>query len=217
MRRRRKGSGGGASKAPPADPLGKQRVAEGQQGQGCCGLSCCTRLVAVALAASLCYAPHLRNGFAFDDLSAIRNNLDLRPDTPLSQLWSNDFWGTALASNRSNKSFRPLTVLSFRLNFAVHGLVRKRARCRRGDPVLPPRSRPLGAVCFHRHTYTGCAVCPRWYPGADGVPHRQPAPTCVRLTAGLQHQRTPQPLPQRRCRRGVRAKPRESTRGWRWR
>ncbi len=35
-------------------------------------------------------------GFAFDDMSAIRDNRDLRPRTPLSQLFLNDFWGQGM-------------------------------------------------------------------------------------------------------------------------
>lgn len=35
-------------------------------------------------------------GFAFDDMSAIRDNRDLRPQTPLSQLFLNDFWGQGM-------------------------------------------------------------------------------------------------------------------------
>ena len=34
---------------------------------------------------------------------------------PLAALWTNDFWGQALRSPMSHKSYRPLTVLSFRL------------------------------------------------------------------------------------------------------
>lgn len=39
---------------------------------------------------------------------------DLRPTTPLSNIWFNDFWGSNLRSNSSHKSYRPLTVLTFR-------------------------------------------------------------------------------------------------------
>lgn len=53
---------------------------------------------------------------------AIEENMDLRPETPLSRLMEHDFWGVPLRSNMSNKSFRPLTVLSFRINYAVHQL-----------------------------------------------------------------------------------------------
>lgn len=39
---------------------------------------------------------------------------DLQADTPLGDLWHHDFWGSRLSSNTSHKSYRPLTVLTFR-------------------------------------------------------------------------------------------------------
>ncbi|KAI8772946.1 protein O-mannosyl-transferase TMTC3, partial [Biomphalaria glabrata] len=35
-------------------------------------------------------------GFVFDDMSAIVENKDLRPNTPFSDLFLNDFWGTPM-------------------------------------------------------------------------------------------------------------------------
>ncbi|GFU34005.1 protein O-mannosyl-transferase TMTC3 [Trichonephila clavipes] len=58
----------------------------------------------------------------FDDLAAVRDNRDLRAHSPLVNLLRNDFWGTPLHKEKSHKSYRPLTVLSFRLNYAVHEL-----------------------------------------------------------------------------------------------
>ena len=52
----------------------------------------------------------------------IRDNPDVQKDAPLSQLFSDDFWGKPMSSNVSHKSYRPLTVLTFRLNYALHGL-----------------------------------------------------------------------------------------------
>lgn len=43
----------------------------------------------------------------------------MRPDTALTQLLTNDFWGTPIRHSGSHKSYRPLCVLSFRLNYAV--------------------------------------------------------------------------------------------------
>lgn len=60
-------------------------------------------------------------GFYFDDNSAILNNKDIRSDVPLSQLFSNDFWGTRLLSNASHKSYRPLTVITYRWNRMLCG------------------------------------------------------------------------------------------------
>uniref|UniRef100_A0A8C5G508 Protein O-mannosyl-transferase TMTC3 n=1 Tax=Gouania willdenowi TaxID=441366 RepID=A0A8C5G508_GOUWI len=64
-----------------------------------------------------CYWNSLSCGFVFDDVSAILDNKDLRPSTSLHNLFRNDFWGTPMAEERSHKSYRPLTVLTFRLNY----------------------------------------------------------------------------------------------------
>ncbi|KAI9547532.1 Protein O-mannosyl-transferase tmtc3 [Dissostichus eleginoides] len=64
-----------------------------------------------------CYWNSLSCGFVFDDVSAILDNKDLRPSTPIRNLFQNDFWGTPMSEERSHKSYRPLTVLTFRLNY----------------------------------------------------------------------------------------------------
>ncbi|GBM33589.1 hypothetical protein AVEN_181834-1 [Araneus ventricosus] len=46
--------------------------------------------------ACLCYRGALECGFVFDDVSAIRENRDLRPSSPWSNLLFNDFWGTPM-------------------------------------------------------------------------------------------------------------------------
>ncbi|KAL9854162.1 LOW QUALITY PROTEIN: protein O-mannosyl-transferase TMTC3 [Geothlypis trichas] len=63
-----------------------------------------------------CYWNSLFCG-CFDDVSAILDNKDLHPSTPLRNLFQNDFWGTPMSEERSHKSYRPLTVLTFRLNY----------------------------------------------------------------------------------------------------
>lgn len=63
------------------------------------------------------YSNSLSCGFAFDDISAIRDNKDIRPSTPILQIFANDFWGTPIRKEHSHKSYRPLTVLTFRLNY----------------------------------------------------------------------------------------------------
>ena len=45
-----------------------------------------------------------------------------RSNSPLSEVFRNDFWGMPLSDPESHKSYRPLTVLSFRLNRQLHGL-----------------------------------------------------------------------------------------------
>jgi len=49
-------------------------------------------------------------------------NPDLLPTTPLWNLFVNDFWGTPLRHSGSHKSYRPLCVLTFRLNYLLSGL-----------------------------------------------------------------------------------------------
>lgn len=61
-------------------------------------------------------------GFAFDDMSAIKDNKDLRSFTPLSNLFLNDFWGTPMHKEKSHKSYRPLCVLTFRWNYFFNEL-----------------------------------------------------------------------------------------------
>lgn len=53
---------------------------------------------------------------------AIKTNQDLLPETPWTNILYDDFWGTVLTHSGSHKSFRPLCTLSFRLNYALHGL-----------------------------------------------------------------------------------------------
>ena len=48
------------------------------------------------LLVAVCYYNSLPCGFVFDDMSAIRDNKDLRPETPLVNLFWNDFWGTPM-------------------------------------------------------------------------------------------------------------------------
>ena len=69
----------------------------------------------------LCYWNSLLCGFVFDDVSAVRDNRDLRPSAPLLDLFLHDFWGTPMDREQSHKSYRPLTVLTFRANAAAHG------------------------------------------------------------------------------------------------
>lgn len=50
-----------------------------------------------------CYWNSLSCGFVFDDVSAILDNKDLRPNTPLRNLFLNDFWGTPMAEVSSGR------------------------------------------------------------------------------------------------------------------
>ncbi|XP_054711432.1 protein O-mannosyl-transferase Tmtc3-like [Uloborus diversus] len=78
--------------------------------------------VIVVTAAGICYRNALNCGFVFDDMSAIRDNQDLRPTTPFLNLLQNDFWGTPIQKEQSHKSYRPLCVLTYRINYYFHKL-----------------------------------------------------------------------------------------------
>ncbi|KAJ6221197.1 hypothetical protein RDWZM_007009 [Blomia tropicalis] len=54
--------------------------------------------------------------------SAMEQEGDLKTSTPWYRLFCNDFWGTPIRSTNSHGSYRPLTVLSFRLNYNLNGL-----------------------------------------------------------------------------------------------
>lgn len=52
---------------------------------------------------------------------AILSNQDVNSNNAFYDLWKNDFWGTPLASSNSHGSYRPLCVLTFRLNHWLFG------------------------------------------------------------------------------------------------
>lgn len=67
----------------------------------------------IIIVLSLCCLNSYNGGFVFDDSEAIVNNKDVK-DSPLKDVFENDFWGAKLSRNDSHKSYRPLTILSFR-------------------------------------------------------------------------------------------------------
>ncbi|XP_057663006.1 protein O-mannosyl-transferase TMTC2-like [Diorhabda carinulata] len=71
--------------------------------------------------AFLLYYNTLDAGFVYDDRRAILSNPDLLSKTPWSRLLENDFWGTPLSDSGSHGSYRPLCVLTFRINYALGG------------------------------------------------------------------------------------------------
>ncbi|XP_050529637.1 protein O-mannosyl-transferase Tmtc3 [Daktulosphaira vitifoliae] len=76
----------------------------------------------IFLTCIVCYYNSLYCDFVFDDISAIKDNRDLKPQTPIWNLFYNDFWGTPMHKEQSHKSYRPLTVLTFRWNYMIHQL-----------------------------------------------------------------------------------------------
>ena len=78
--------------------------------------------VLVAGLALVCFVNSCWGAFVFDDSEAILNNKDVDPTaTSTSQVFAHDFWGTNISLETSHKSYRPLTVLTFRLSFWLAG------------------------------------------------------------------------------------------------
>ena len=70
----------------------------------------------------LIYLNTLECGIVYDDEPAIKKNKDLRQEAPWSGLLYHDFWGGKITSKSSHKSYRPLCVATFRLNYMLHEL-----------------------------------------------------------------------------------------------
>eukprot|EP00927_Polykrikos_kofoidii_P070802 TRINITY_DN67186_c0_g1_i1.p1 TRINITY_DN67186_c0_g1~~TRINITY_DN67186_c0_g1_i1.p1 ORF type:complete len:706 (-),score=96.84 TRINITY_DN67186_c0_g1_i1:396-2513(-) len=82
------------------------------------------------LCAILLYGPCVTySEWYIDELFAVLRNEDARGETPLRTVFQNDFWGNPLRGGKgswTHKSYRPLSVLSFAVQFAFleHGLFR---------------------------------------------------------------------------------------------
>ncbi|XP_033078425.1 protein O-mannosyl-transferase TMTC1 isoform X2 [Trachypithecus francoisi] len=88
-----------------------------------CGLAPAGAAALLAGASCLCYGRSLQGEFVHDDVWAIVNNPDVRPGAPLRwSIFTNDFWGKGMAENTSHKSYRPLCVLTFKLNIFLTGM-----------------------------------------------------------------------------------------------
>ena len=74
----------------------------------------------VLVIAMLLYCFTLRAGWAIDDKKAILNNPDIVGQQPA--ILSNDYWGMPMSSPKSHKSYRPITILSFKLDHSLVGL-----------------------------------------------------------------------------------------------
>ncbi|XP_005570529.2 protein O-mannosyl-transferase TMTC1 isoform X2 [Macaca fascicularis] len=99
---------------------GGDRAPSRRQG---CGLAPAGAAALLAGASCLCYGRSLQGEFVHDDVWAIVNNPDVRPGAPLRwSIFTNDFWGKGMAENTSHKSYRPLCVLTFKLNIFLTGM-----------------------------------------------------------------------------------------------
>ncbi|XP_042366875.1 protein O-mannosyl-transferase TMTC1 [Plectropomus leopardus] len=81
------------------------------------------RYTVLAALCALCYSNSLRGELVHDDVWAIINNPDVRAGSSLRNIFSNDFWGKRMADNTSHKSYRPLCILTFKLNILLGGMM----------------------------------------------------------------------------------------------
>ena len=83
-------------------------------GVGLVGISVAVFTLAVGL-----HLNTLDHEFVFDDARGVVTNKDVLQQNPIADVWKDDFWGKPMSRFQSHKSYRPLTVLSFRANHAV--------------------------------------------------------------------------------------------------
>ncbi|XP_051817069.1 protein O-mannosyl-transferase TMTC1 isoform X2 [Antechinus flavipes] len=100
----------------------RHRTLSGQRQRSYC-LAPGEAAVLLTTVCCLCYGNSLRGEFVHDDVWAIVNNPDVRTATPLSWgIFANDFWGKGMAENTSHKSYRPLCILTFKINVYLAGM-----------------------------------------------------------------------------------------------
>jgi tetratricopeptide (TPR) repeat protein len=102
------------------------------------------------------YYNSLYGDFCFDDHLAIANNGDSNGDHPFFDMWKNDFWGQDITKEDSHKSYRPLTVLTFRINYLIHRWMGLEER--QGDKASPSLLASFHLVNNFLHTAVSCAV-----------------------------------------------------------
>ncbi|XP_069696733.1 protein O-mannosyl-transferase Tmtc1-like [Periplaneta americana] len=103
----------GPCKAPLASRSSRSKSGQSGGGNG--------RVYSVVGVVALgCYLNGLTGDFVHDDIPAVTQNKDVLGLSPVSQLFRNDFWGTAMSDLGSHKSYRPLTTLTFRSVRELH-------------------------------------------------------------------------------------------------
>ena len=113
MRQRR---GAAVSEEPDASENPSSRTAKPHEQSGFGGAKPSNRLafVLVPFVGACCCLNTLYGSIVWDDRAAVMMNKDVRAEAPLADLFVHDFWGTHIGHRESHKSYRPLTVLTFR-------------------------------------------------------------------------------------------------------
>ncbi|MCG3129030.1 MAG: Beta-barrel assembly-enhancing protease [Phycisphaerae bacterium] len=79
------------------------------------------------LLGGVCYLTSLGNQYAYDDTSIVLENPRVRAIADVRAIWLSDWWQPQTARGRISERFRdrlyrPLTMFSFALNYAIHGM-----------------------------------------------------------------------------------------------
>lgn len=61
----------------------------------------------------------LRGKFVYDDAGSVAKNVVVNGQVPWADAFTRDFWGTPMSEPASHKSFRPITTLTFKLNWLL--------------------------------------------------------------------------------------------------
>ncbi|KAL7574938.1 hypothetical protein ACA910_010762 [Epithemia clementina (nom. ined.)] len=99
----------------------------------------------VALASILVYWDEkaLHGEFVYDDDGSIRANPVVNGKAPWTDAFRRDFWGTPMTNIQSHKSFRPITTLSFKLNWILF------PPANQDKNLVPGADRTVGTYSFH--------------------------------------------------------------------
>ncbi|XP_047740162.1 uncharacterized protein LOC108675526 [Hyalella azteca] len=115
----------------------------------------CLKLHCVVLLSSVAvYLNGLFGDYVHDDISVIVQNRDVQGTTPLMHVFVNDYWGRRLDHPLSHKSYRPLVILSFRLERWLLG---------RSEPRLSHAVNLLlhcAVVCLYTHVLLRVLMLP---------------------------------------------------------
>lgn len=82
-------------------------------------------IISIIIVSLISYHNSHNGDFCYDDHFAIKNNNDSTGNNPLFDLFKHDFWGQDITLEDSHKSYRPITVLSFRLNYWIYNYILK--------------------------------------------------------------------------------------------
>jgi protein O-mannosyl-transferase len=76
----------------------------------------------IALAAVVAYWDEraLKGNWVYDDAGSVLKNVVVNGEVPWKDVFTRDFWGTSMKEMTSHKSFRPITTITFKLNWILN-------------------------------------------------------------------------------------------------